>query len=267
MAHLVKTDKNGTKYWESYVCPKCGGTGYIEAYNYVDGGICFECNGTGRKLQRWKEYTPEYEQVLIERRLKKARKEAPEKNAKLFAKMGADEQGNVWVVMGDTFAIKDAIKDAGGKFTKVIGWHFDHAVEGFETQCFGVESWAECSETGAYNEMNTYDYDTDCHVFPAPAIKEAQNAYRASKSASNHVFNVGDKVELSLTVTRVGGYETDYGWTSVYTMEDSNGNVFVWKTAPKDMEKDSTYTIKGTVKENGEYRGIKQTVLTRCKIK
>ena len=266
MAHLVKTDKNGTEYWVEHKCSKCGGTGYIKAYDYVDGGVCFQCGGSGLHTHTWKVYTPEYETRLIERRLNKARKEAPEKNAQFFAKMGADEQGNVWVVMGDTFAIKDAIKEAGGKFCKVIGWHFDKQVEGFETQCFGVESWTDVTEVGTYKEMNTYDYDLDDYIMPAPAIKAAQNAYRASQSHSHHVYNVGDKVELSLTVKRVSGYDTAYGWTSVYTMEDSEGNVFVWKTAPKDMEKDETYHMKGTVKENSEWNGIKQTVLTRCKM-
>lgn len=29
-------------------CPKCGGTGSISAYAYVAGGICFQCNGSGK---------------------------------------------------------------------------------------------------------------------------------------------------------------------------------------------------------------------------
>lgn len=29
-------------------CPKCNGNGRIKEYGHVQGGICFECNGTGR---------------------------------------------------------------------------------------------------------------------------------------------------------------------------------------------------------------------------
>lgn len=28
-------------------CQRCGGRGYIEGYRYIEGGICFECNGHG----------------------------------------------------------------------------------------------------------------------------------------------------------------------------------------------------------------------------
>ena len=30
-------------------CWKCGGHGYIEAYSGIRGGVCFSCNGSGRK--------------------------------------------------------------------------------------------------------------------------------------------------------------------------------------------------------------------------
>lgn len=30
-----------------YGCPKCGGTGWIEEYNHVQAGICFDCGGSG----------------------------------------------------------------------------------------------------------------------------------------------------------------------------------------------------------------------------
>lgn len=30
-------------------CPKCQGKGHIKEYGHVQAGVCFECNGTGRK--------------------------------------------------------------------------------------------------------------------------------------------------------------------------------------------------------------------------
>ena len=29
-------------------CERCGGAGHISAYSHVSGGVCFECDGTGR---------------------------------------------------------------------------------------------------------------------------------------------------------------------------------------------------------------------------
>ena len=31
-----------------YVCWKCDGKGYIREYGHVEGGVCFNCNGTGK---------------------------------------------------------------------------------------------------------------------------------------------------------------------------------------------------------------------------
>jgi hypothetical protein len=36
-ATLVKTDKNGTRYYESDDCPKCGGSGVIREYGHIEG--------------------------------------------------------------------------------------------------------------------------------------------------------------------------------------------------------------------------------------
>ena len=47
MRKLIKTDRNGTKYWDESNCPKCGGKGKIYYYAHVEGGICFKCGGTG----------------------------------------------------------------------------------------------------------------------------------------------------------------------------------------------------------------------------
>jgi hypothetical protein len=32
---------------EANACPKCGGTGKLDAYRHIQGGLCFRCNGTG----------------------------------------------------------------------------------------------------------------------------------------------------------------------------------------------------------------------------
>lgn len=29
-------------------CPKCSGTGIVERFGHVKGGVCFDCNGTGK---------------------------------------------------------------------------------------------------------------------------------------------------------------------------------------------------------------------------
>ena len=62
-------------------------------------------------------------------------------------------------------------------------------------------------------------------------------------------------------------WETMYGYTYMYKFTDNNGNIFTWKTGTWiDTESVSSVNLKATIKAHSEYRGIKQTELTRCKI-
>ena len=100
---------------------------------------------------------------------------------------------------------------------------------------------------------------------------------------SEHVGNVGDRVELTVKLVREYGFDSYFGYnktTMIYTMEDEAGNVFVWKTSgvikketvradgliDTDVaRKGDTIGIKATVKGHSEYKGEKQTELVRVK--
>jgi hypothetical protein len=76
--------------------------------------------------------------------------------------------------------------------------------------------------------------------------------------------NIGDRLELTLTVQRVIDLDGYYGPSHMHVMVDADENVFVWTTASKKWETGQTYHIRGTVKEHRTYRNIQQTCLTRC---
>lgn len=80
---LIRVDKNGTEYHEGMVkCPKCGGLGKISCYDYIDGGICYNCDGSGKTHQKWKIYTPEHEAKLDKKRKLAQEKRSERLNAK-----------------------------------------------------------------------------------------------------------------------------------------------------------------------------------------
>lgn len=130
---LVRIDRNWTKYWDiTDVCPRCGGRGdYICGINY---GICFLCHGTGTKQYTWKEYTPEHEAKLEARRQAKAAKrleerakyneehadEIAEQNRKAleraYADFGCGPDGIGYALLGNTYRIKEQIKQNGGRW-------------------------------------------------------------------------------------------------------------------------------------------------------
>lgn len=143
MATLIKTDRNGTKYWYEHRCPKCGGKGYIPGYEMIANGVCFKCGGTGEYGHSWKEYTSEYAAKLEERRIAREKKKAPEKNAKILKDNGFNEDGFMWIVLGDTYSIKEELKAAGAKFDGVFLWHFDHEDNRYPCVKISIEDVAE----------------------------------------------------------------------------------------------------------------------------
>lgn len=258
MAKVVKIDRNGTKYWVSNQCPRCGGRGYLYGYEHVEGGVCFKCGGTGFFSHGWKEYTPEYAQKLADRRLAKAKKTAPERNAKFFKANGMSEDGHAWVVIGDTFDRKDTLKEQGARWSPQLGWHFDHEAEG----CFCI------SADDVMHRLADDSYDFIDNVVEVIKAKQAENA---PKTASEFIGNVGDKVDLPLTFKKTRWYETHFSYYGetvwIYTFCDANGNTVVWKTSKcVHLEEGLTYEVKGTIKAHNEYKGDNQTELTRCKV-
>ena len=91
-------------------------------------------------------------------------------------------------------------------------------------------------------------------------------AERASEVNSQHIGKVGDRINFKGSFSKVFDQagETDWGTTFVYKLVDENGNVFTWKTG--SCLPDEFDSVKGTVKEHKEFRGIRQTELTRCKV-
>lgn len=134
-----KTDKNGTKYFYDWKCPRCAGAGFADKWAYT-GRVCYACGGSGKRpvAKVVKEYTPEYWAKLEARRQAKAAKEAAERakyeeehadeiaaeraeyERRTFefrcAEFGCGKDGVGYVLTGNTFKVKDEIKKAGGKW-------------------------------------------------------------------------------------------------------------------------------------------------------
>lgn len=96
-------------------------------------------------------------------------------------------------------------------------------------------------------------------------IKQAE--VRAKEAAmSEHIGKVRDRLNIEVAeaelLTTVSNL---YGISYLYKFKDANGNVFTWFTSCM-IEVERKFNIVGTVKEHTTYRGVKQTVLTRCKV-
>lgn len=70
-----------------------------------------------------------------------------------------------------------------------------------------------------------------------------------------------------LTLTRKVEFPGQYGLTTFNSFVDNEGNAFSWKqSGGNSWEIGAVLTVKATVKEHSEYKGIKQTVLTRATV-
>lgn len=273
---LIRVDRNGSHYYVDHKCPKCGGTGYLNYYSHVEGGVCFLCGGSGQHETSIIVRREEYAHELEEKRLARARKAAPAKNAAFLKSEGFSEDGKTYVVLGDTYAIREDLKAAGAKFNYLLGWHFPTPNAKYETAELTKGTVLFQSEDEVVTLLRelpngVLDWPWDPY-YVQEYIAKLQDEYKARTAPKTEFFGtVGQKVELTLSLERCSSYETQWGMTAIYAFVDETGRHFIWKTASGPALMDNVnagdkVVLKGTIKEHNEYKGCKQTVLTRCKV-
>jgi len=117
-----------------------------------------------------------------------------------------------------------------------------------------------CSLAVAYNNW---------HGFETKNAKQKENIATKKEKEKNsvHVGEKKDRINVEGEVTFINGFDTKWGWCVVIKLLSVDGNVFTWFTSTEpDLEVGNSYVLKGTVKNHDDYKGIKQTILSRCKI-
>lgn len=264
MATLIKIDRNGSKHFEeTCTCTKCCGTGKVPFL--YDKGRCWDCNGSGKIVRTWIERTPEYEAKLQERRLaRKAKREAEQQDEiaqnrlKWLTNHGFTTEGLTYIFLGNTFDKKDELKALGAKFDSAIGWHIDHEVEGYHFITTNISNIAVTNFYGYEITANRTEWDE--------RKKQAFKKLNPITKQSHHIGQAGQKLRIKATYCFTAEFDSNWGTTYIHKFEDERGNVFVWKASkPIEANKGEIVFLNGTVKEHSEYKGEKQTILTRCK--
>lgn len=269
---LIKIDKNGTKYIHHvYPCLKCNGSGLLSWTDYAN-GVCFDCNGSGINEEIIKEYTPEHEAKLKkarEKREAKARKkmlaELEDKNQEFLKNNGFDQEGNTWIILGNTYSIREQLKELGCSFNySDIGWHSPRELPEYPSIKLNASDLLIKDENGRIIGWN--------NERASELISEAK---KGIIKESDYVGNVGEKIEIIATYIKECSYDVcvmGNSWMKqtryIHIFEDSEGNQFCWNTTAIiwDIDEGSRVKLKGTIKEHKEYKGTKQTYLQRCKV-
>lgn len=190
----------------------------------------------------------EYYKMYPEEKLKKVLK--PQKEVLGFT------LGYITIFKGNTYEDKEYFKNNSARYNKYWGWYFistdpipndipeDVSPIQLDWDLVGNENGTLKSEAEVIAAVESLIYDPD---------------------ESEYQGEVGDKLELYVTVENAVPLEGIYGASTMHIMRDDAGNCYVWTTAAKSWEKGSTHHITGSIKGRKLYRGVKQTILTRCR--
>lgn len=104
-------------------------------------------------------------------------------------------------------------------------------------------------------------------------IAERAAAKEAKVASAQHIGTVGERRDFELTLKFKTMYETQFGLTKIYVMEDQAGNVVVYKGSSyldnidgNPSEAGDQIKFKATIKEHGSRDGIAQTIVSRPKV-
>lgn len=234
----------------------------------VDNGVCYKCHGTGFVAKEVRLYTEKEKAAMDKAKRNRLEKKAEErrvylenlekdseKNLKVwFEKNGFSEDGFTYCAIGNTYSIKDLLKENGFRYNSYLSWHrsepFDMPIGyGMVTLSFDdIYTWNPMTKT-ATQKMED---------------KELQNKYFYEESKSEFMGEEKERLyDLSAILTSIR--ETSYGLMYSFLVED---NVLVWFTSKElDFEEGAAVTLTGTVKRHDQYHGVKTTYLNRCIVK
>lgn len=232
------------------------------------GGVCLKCGGSGimRKAGARLYTLAEYEKnkkYAENARLRKQKKleekmlsEAKEKKTKWLAKNGFDEDGNTYIILGNTYPIKDVLKDAGWTFSYNFLWHKEDPA-GYEDRVIKLN----LDEVGSWTVYGQF-------VFNEDAANYIQDKINSVNLHSKSEWIEGDRiVEEEVTLESISGFEGYYGYTNIYNFVTKEGNKVVWFTSTtQDIEVGDSCFLSGKIKERKMFKNEKITVVTRCRI-
>lgn len=231
-----------TMGWKA--CGRCGGAGGSDMWKHT-GWTCFQCGGSKGHTIEVKCYTAEKLAKLNATKAKAdAAKAAKSEAARLAAKAEHD------AVIGAFMAEHGALVEAARTLASSSGSPF-------------------LNDLVAKLEGKTW---TDNQINAVRNVVEKFAATAAKKASSEYVGSVGDRLTIEVTVENLFQFERpcfNASWlketVNIVTMRDAAGNALVSK-GKFWAEKGEAFTIKGTVKAHGEYKGEKQTTLQRVTV-
>ena len=253
------------------VCPRCGGSGSY-SYNSLDGTMCYGCHGRGVVIDTVRAYTEKERAAMDRAAARRVEKKAQEEQAKLdanianrgalmlkfYEKNGFNEEGKTYVVLGNSYDIKDELKAAGFKYDPVLKWHGPSAA-GYNVVEFNFSdlyTWNDRFGVGNYVES--------VYEVVAEKVKSAE----FFTSSGDFIGELKERLRnLNVVLKSRFSVSTRFGDSECLKFDDEKGNHFCWWTSTcPQAEIGEKFLLTGTVKEHTTYKAENLNVLTRCKL-
>lgn len=274
-------EKNGRLYTKiKTICPRCGGLGIIAARVENDhivpipvaNGICFQCEGNKYIYDEVRLYT-EKEYNMMEKakataaekreaaRIQKMKEEWEDNKREWLKTNGWSEEGITYIITGESYSIKDELKENGFKYDTVLGWHKSFKDSRYEDRLLEI-NLDDVVDISAWGKGS---YKIEAKDFIKNKLAETQ-----PKSTSEWIGEVGEKIkDIKVQLVKKYSFDTRYGLSTAFTFQTEEGNVLVWFTStfPAHEVGDWVIIAIATIKKLDEYKETKQTIITRPRFK
>lgn len=166
------------------------------------------------------------------------------------------------IVGGNTFEIKDFLKEKGYKFNHLLLWHGTEELtdlpEGFHSVQFSFDE--------LYNwlaDWNCVEVKNNAHTL----VAEKTNPF-LPENPSKHYGVVGQRYyDIPVVVKDTRSYSNAYGGGNIYTFTKDDYTLVWFTQTHLEIKPGDEVLLTGTVKKHDEFRRVKQTHLSRCKVK
>lgn len=239
-------------------------------------GVCFKCGGKGIITKEIRLYSETEKAAMDRTNARNAEKKVAEqetrriqelndseKNMKeWWSKNGIGKDGLIWCITGDTYAIKEKLKEMGCRFSPTLKWYSPIPLD--LPVGYGMISFS-------FEDLYEWNPHTKMAYFYENAKEKVEKAFQqaAGPSLSEYIGEIGERIRnITVRYDSKRGFESKYyGWTNIYTFY-SGDNCIVWfSTKELILEKGQVVDLTGTIVGQEEFRGVKTTKVNRCIIK
>ena len=168
-------------------------------------------------------------------------------------------KGYITIFKGDTYPVLEWFQESVARYHNFWGWYIVSEDEVPEIIPAGV--------TPIQLKWEDVAFADEDQLRPESQIKEHIDSLMYDPSPSKWQGEVGDRIDRTLTVIKVTPLEDGYyGPSTFFLFKDEYDNEYCWTTGSKSLDLGATYEVRGTIKALQNYKGKKQTVLTRCRV-